>query len=244
MSSASSADTAGGSSDPAGVHATTVPGDAIRVACLGDSNTVGGGLGKTGAYPAQLQSMLDASSGRGMFSVKGFGVNGATAADTQGKKCYWKQERFKDACEFQAHIYVMMLGTNDAWHRTGEPGKVAEGIQYGILSILESFGPLVTATELPGTAKDISRLLIVLPPGAKAGRLVENLSAIVHPSLRQFVQSWRQTSAPVPESLKPVLVEPSLPVESAYRPDMVHLTRAGAEAVAAAIAKKIKDSDG
>ena len=38
--------------------------------------------------------------------MKAFGVNGAVAADTEGKKCYRKQQRYKDAIAFEAQIHV------------------------------------------------------------------------------------------------------------------------------------------
>ncbi|CAK0826697.1 unnamed protein product, partial [Prorocentrum cordatum] len=89
------------------------------------------------AYPAQLQRLLEQSAGPGACRVRSFGLGGATAAATPGKKCYAASQRCADAVGSAAHTYVVMLGTNDAWHRSGEPERVPEGI----LALLELLRP-------------------------------------------------------------------------------------------------------
>lgn len=88
-----------------------------RVACLGDSNTVGS------SWTARLQELLDAR-GAGSFRVKAFGVNGAVAADTEGKKCYRKQQRYKDALAFEAQVHV------DSWRDIDENSH--ESPRFGV----------------------------------------------------------------------------------------------------------------
>ncbi|CAE7668952.1 axeA1 [Symbiodinium sp. CCMP2456] len=201
--------------------------DPVRVACLGDSNTVGGGLGKTGAYPAQLQRQLDERAGAGAFLVKPFGVNGAVAVDTPGKKCYASQQRCKDAVGFSPHIIVVMLGTNDAWHRAGEPQKIGESM----MTLLDSLGKVKTA--MPSSRK-CRPFFLVLPPGAKAGRLRENLAKHVHPELRRVAETRVDTT------LVDICLQPS-----GYRADAVHLSKDGAIEVARAVATSIlKDGGG
>ncbi|MCL5877128.1 MAG: GDSL-type esterase/lipase family protein [Candidatus Bathyarchaeota archaeon] len=73
----------------------------IRVACVGDSITVGG-------YPLYLQDML----GFG-YQIKNFGVCGATVSQNSTIP-YMNQPEFKKALEFDPDIVVVMLGTNDA----------------------------------------------------------------------------------------------------------------------------------
>ncbi|CAL1163761.1 unnamed protein product [Cladocopium goreaui] len=188
-----------------------------RVACLGDSNTVGGGL-RSESYPAQLQRRLDQEAGPGAFLVKSFGVNGAVAAKTPGKKCYMEQTRYTAATDFQAHVHVVMLGTNDAWHRNGEPKKVAEAIASLVADLRRRHG----------VAKSV---VIVQPPGVKAGRLSDNLTQHVHPQLRQRVRSMASS----------ILLElpPSLSDARGYKADLVHLSEKGASEIAACVASAI-----
>eukprot|EP00928_Gymnodinium_smaydae_P084073 TRINITY_DN67319_c0_g1_i1.p1 TRINITY_DN67319_c0_g1~~TRINITY_DN67319_c0_g1_i1.p1 ORF type:complete len:227 (-),score=16.00 TRINITY_DN67319_c0_g1_i1:139-819(-) len=216
--------------------ASAISSSPVRIACLGDSNTVGGGLGRLHAYPALLQKHLDLLIGAGVFEVKGFGVNGATAANTSGKKCYMKQTRFIDAQAFQAHICVIMLGTNDAWHLQGEPDKVSSGI----LALIERLrGDL--ADDI-GTTSLYPQFILVLPPGEKPGRLRENLRNVVHPALRALAKTFQQPTQLKRREhyFKVVLVEPPLDVPKSYRADLVHLSSQGAEATAHCISSAIQ----
>ncbi|CAE7258457.1 axeA1 [Symbiodinium natans] len=192
----------------------------VRIACLGDSNTVGGGLGKTGSYPAQLQRHLNEEAGMGTFVVKPFGVNGAVAVATPGKKCYEHQQRCADAAAFAPHIFVVMLGTNDAWHRAGEPQKVGDSIMALLDRLEKARSPLPLNRRCP--------FFLVLPPGAKDGRLRDNLAQHVHPELRRVAKARADTT------LVDVLVS-----SDGYRPDAVHLSKQGAGQVASSVATAI-----
>ena len=85
-------------------------------------------MGRSAAYPAQLQRVLDDAAGPGVFQVRGFGKSGAMAAAAERKKHYADTTQCDAAVAFQAHAYVMMLGTNDAWHRGGMPMRAAEAV--------------------------------------------------------------------------------------------------------------------
>ena len=65
-------------------------GEAVRVACVGDSITYGSGIPdrEHNSYPAQLQKLL----GDG-YEVRNFGVSGATLLKN-GDKPYWKEKAF------------------------------------------------------------------------------------------------------------------------------------------------------
>ncbi len=81
----------------------------IRVACVGDSITAGSGIqGAENSYPGQLGSML----GEEEWTVKNFGVSGATMMDS-GDKPYRMQPVFKAALEMDPDVVVIKLGTND-----------------------------------------------------------------------------------------------------------------------------------
>lgn len=79
----------------------------VRVACVGDSITVGVGAEPGKSYPSQLQALL----GKGWI-VKNFGASGRTLL-RNGDHPYWEEKVFHDAQEFRPDVVVIMLGTND-----------------------------------------------------------------------------------------------------------------------------------
>ena len=85
-------------------------GDAVRIACVGDSITYGAGIPdrEHNSYPAQLQKLL----GDG-YAVRNFGVSGATLLKN-GDKPYGKEKAFEEAREFNPNVVIIKLGTNDS----------------------------------------------------------------------------------------------------------------------------------
>ncbi len=81
---------------------TTVLGDPIRVACIGDSITEGSG------YPSMLHQLLGSN-----YTVANFGVSGSTVT-SQSIRPYMDQVAFQEAIDYHPDIVVIMLGTNDA----------------------------------------------------------------------------------------------------------------------------------
>ncbi len=82
---------------------------AIRVACVGNSITIGYGLPDPNtAYPQQLGRLLGSG-----YDVKNFGVSGRTMLK-KGDYPYWKEEFFKEALAFKPQIVTICLGTNDS----------------------------------------------------------------------------------------------------------------------------------
>ncbi|MGN6368869.1 MAG: GDSL-type esterase/lipase family protein [Phycisphaerae bacterium] len=79
----------------------------IRLACVGDSITLGAGLSEN-TYPEQLQRMLGSK-----YEVRNFGVSGATLL-TAGDKPYVRQELYRQSLSFEPDVVVIMLGTNDS----------------------------------------------------------------------------------------------------------------------------------
>lgn len=79
----------------------------IKVACIGDSITNGGGKDQSSFYPTQLDSIL----GEG-YQVLNFGESGATM-QTDGNKPFWHQKDFHNVFAYTPDIAVIMLGTND-----------------------------------------------------------------------------------------------------------------------------------
>ena len=83
--------------------------ETIRVACVGDSITYGAGIKdrKNHNYPLVLGKSLGEK-----FEVRNFGVSGATMLK-KGDFSYWDRPAFKQATEFNPHVVIIKLGTND-----------------------------------------------------------------------------------------------------------------------------------
>lgn len=80
----------------------------IRVACVGDSITHGGGVSSKTSYPAQLGTSLGQH-----WKVENFGVSGATLMKS-GDLPYRNQDRYAAALAFKPDVVVIKLGTNDS----------------------------------------------------------------------------------------------------------------------------------
>ena len=86
----------------------------VRVACVGNSVTYGYGLAnrERDAYPVRLQTMLDATYGKGRFEVANFGHSGATLL-FKGHRPYINLPEFRQALDFKPDWVVIHLGLND-----------------------------------------------------------------------------------------------------------------------------------
>jgi len=126
-------------------------GKPIKVACVGDSITLGYGGSKGADYPSVLQGLL----GDG-YEVKNFGYNGATMQKA-GTKPYWNTKEWGQALNSNADIVVIMLGTNDAkpinWKHDGVTGpKFFEADYKDMISQLrklKTYPALYTAIPPP-----------------------------------------------------------------------------------------------
>ena len=78
----------------------------IRIACIGNSITWGG-LGDL-SYPQQLQKKLGSN-----YDVRNYGVSGRTLLKN-GDFPYWKEPEYLAARNFDPHIIIIKLGTNDS----------------------------------------------------------------------------------------------------------------------------------
>jgi acyl-CoA thioesterase-1 len=75
---------------------------AIRVACVGDSITLGFG------YPDDLWMLMGAN-----YTVSNFGAGAATVS-LSSRTSYMNQSAFQEAKQFQPNMVIIMLGANDA----------------------------------------------------------------------------------------------------------------------------------
>lgn len=90
---------------------------AIRVACLGDSITLGIWFPKEQSYPGRLQKLLGSG-----YVVGNFGRGFASLMPPKAEYFveYENTTEFQDALEFRPNIVVLMLGTNDVSTGNGE----------------------------------------------------------------------------------------------------------------------------
>lgn len=187
----------------------------IKVACLGDSNTTGSGLGRD-SYPKLLQAtcLTDATRQKWKLCslppvvVRGFGRSGATAGP--GNIQYHKQKQFSAALKWQAQIYVIMLGTNDAHQAKGNPDTVESALQA-----------LVEKIKIKAAS---SQIILVLPPGANSERCIKRMNTIVHPGIRRLGKRLKLT---VVDALFN-----SGQWDRHLRHDNIHLTKSGANRLA------------
>ncbi|MEM6799416.1 MAG: GDSL-type esterase/lipase family protein [Planctomycetota bacterium] len=86
--------------------------NAIRVACVGGSITLGLGLKnrREQCYPAVLGRLLGDRA-----HVRNFGYSGA-AVGRQTNEPYWTTPSFTAVTRFEPQIIILALGTNDAQH--------------------------------------------------------------------------------------------------------------------------------
>ncbi|MGA8530243.1 MAG: arylesterase [Acidobacteriaceae bacterium] len=84
-------------------HAVPAPRPALIIDCFGDSITAGHGIDPAHAYPADLQSLLDA---RGYhYKVVNSGISGNTSKDGV--------ERLKDVLQLHPAVTIVEFGGND-----------------------------------------------------------------------------------------------------------------------------------
>jgi lysophospholipase L1-like esterase len=136
------------SHDPVGVAVT-------RVACVGDSITVGvGTTGDGNAYPAVLGRLLGAG-----WEVKNFGSSGRTLmrAPGRGHEAYWDTPSFIASRAYAPDVVVIMLGTNDAKAPNWRGG--ANAYELDGRALLAAYATSAARAQPP-------RLFLALPPPA------------------------------------------------------------------------------
>ena len=187
----------------------------VRVACVGDSITLGTGLKDKAveAYPARLGRMLGAK-----WDVRNFGVDGATML-TNGPWPYVKQPAYQKALKFNPHIVIILLGTNDAAPQNRKfKGEFAADTEAMIARF--------AALPVP------PRIFIAYPPP-----VIEKGFGVKDPGVKDFQPVLKavaeQTGARLIDLHAPLAGKPEL------FSDGVHPNAAGAEVIAGAVYKAL-----
>jgi lysophospholipase L1-like esterase len=98
----------------------------MRVACIGDSITLGVGVKdqKHNSYPAQLAALLGER-----WEVRNFGVSGTTMMK-KGDRPYVERPQYRTALDYKPDIVVIALGTNDSKPQNHETNPDDFGPSY------------------------------------------------------------------------------------------------------------------
>ncbi|MBK1826903.1 GDSL-type esterase/lipase family protein [Haloferula rosea] len=197
----------------------TAPGRRIRVACIGDSITYGAGLADpaTEAYPARLAGILgEAHEVRG-FGKSGFGIH-------RPEKKYDRTREYLDALSYAPDIVICNLGINDItqWGTYQKEDMIRE-----YRKLIDAFASLPTRPYIIQWSP-----LAPLFPGQRfhadpnVDTLNEWLSAAV-----------AHTGVDTIDMFTPLKDHPK------WFPDHIHPNAEGSEAIARAVALKLKQLD-
>lgn len=190
----------------------------VRVACVGDSITVGVGTANPNveSYPAQLGKLLGDK-----YEVRNFGHSGATALKASSPKSYFEQPEFHAATDFQPKVVIFMLGTNDA-----DPPLWADQKQH----FKGDYGALVAHFAGLGSKPMV---YLCLPVPIRPG------------DFNDRVRYLRDEVSPI---IREIAIERNLPLIDLYKPlenklellpDEVHPNAAGAAIIAETVYKTL-----
>ena len=190
----------------------------IRVACVGDSITVGVGAGKGKGWPMQLQELLGDK-----FEVKGYAKSGTTLS-TKGDSPYVTKGPWQDAQNFNAQIVIIKLGTNDT-----KPKNITQ---------VESFVPDLTAmVDTLNGLKTKSKIFLCLPcyvpPPGNFGINEESLVSGIIPAINKVAAD---------KKLPIIDVHAATKDHPEVFPDRVHPNDAGAEIIAKTVYAAIQEA--
>lgn len=190
----------------------------LRVACVGDSITLGGGAtgrdGTDNSYPAQLAGLL----GDG-YSVRNFGVGGTTLL-ASGDQPWRKTPQLAAARAFAPDVVVILLGTNDT-----KPQNWAKRADFpaDYRALIAEFSALPSAP----------RIILCSPIPAFPGKWGID-GGRIRDGVVPLVQSLaKELSLPLVD-LHSLFAE-----QSALVPDSVHPNAAGYGLIAKAIAAEV-----
>jgi alpha-L-fucosidase 2 len=190
----------------------------VRIACLGDSITEGGGttIQSRYAWPVVLDSILGSG-----YSVLNCGRSGATMLK-KSKLPIWDCNEFSNLFAFEPDIVLIKLGTNDS--------KSVNWIREDFIADYQSM--IDTLKTLPGKPK----LIICLPvPAYSDGWGISDsvIREAIIPSLTGLAEQ---------NQLQTIDMYSSLSGKPEFFPDGIHPNNNGARAIAetaaAAILKK------
>lgn len=205
-----------------------VPEGALRIACVGDSNTFGYGVRNPNrdSYPAQLQTWLGEGAAERQIAVRNYGVNGA-AVQVLSDLPYREVSAFRKSVDFAPDIVLIMLGTNDT--------KVNNWIT--VETFIADYRALVASYQaLPSQPT----VYVLTPPAAFASKgnsalNFQMLSEVLDEITAAIRQMAAEDGVPLIDIRAATDGHPELLPE-----DGIHLDQGGAAVVARAVAAALR----
>ena len=207
------------------LHSLATGAPTLRIACLGDSNTSGYNLSKSDvgdserlSYPTVLHRLLQERYGaRYAIRVGHFGRCGATLVPGTLEYTSLKR-RFPEAIRYEAHVAVLMFGTNDAVTGTS---------MITFRACLLAFVQYIHSTLRPHQAFLKAPIILVYPPGQK-----HNVKTLVHPEVRAVAEQANCLG------IQCLLAKPQFS-HDCFQDDVVHLTVRGCKILAEVVAQLV-----
>jgi acyl-CoA thioesterase-1 len=194
-----------------GVAAEPATAARIKVACVGDSITLGNSKAPETAYPAQLQGLLG-----DRYQVENYGVGGRTLLRKKDPLALGR------ALKAQPDVVVIMLGTNDARQATWD--------QLGGEFVGDYVGVVKAFQDLPGKPVVLAALPVPAFPG-QWGISQTVITGQVIPAIRTAAE---QAGIPLIDTHTPLLGSKAL------FPDQVHPNPAGNQIIAETVAQAVR----
>ena len=196
----------------------------IKIACVGDSITYGHGIANwpKNNYPAQLQEFLGDE-----YHVSNFGHSGKTLSDN-GDQPYTESEQYSLSQSYGADVLIIMLGTNDS---KPENWKNAD-------TFIKEYEKLVNKYK---ESNPDARIILCTP--AKAfypdGKSEGKTNFDIQPSIVEQIRREIRSFA-LMQGYDCIDIYALTENHPEWFKDNVHPSKEGANAIAQAIAEKIK----
>jgi len=188
----------------------------IKVACVGNSITQGPGREHPESYPFQMQAILGKD-----YEVKNFGVSGRTLLK-KGDFPYWNEPQYQEVKEFQPHILIIKLGTNDSKPQNWDH---KEDFKKDYLELIAS-----TKASMPSNGK----VYICIPVPVTKDNFGIRESVMVNETQPLLLEISKESGASIIDLYTPLKDRADL------LPDGVHPNREGLGIMAREVAKAIK----
>lgn len=189
----------------------------IRVACIGNSITVGGGIQdrEHDSYPAQLQKILGQT-----YEVHNFGVSARTLL-FKGDHPYVEEKAYQESLLLKPNIVIIELGTNDSKPHNWKYGN---DLEMNLITLVNSYKELDSKTEIY-----LCRPLPAFEIRYGINEIV--LQKEIYPIMKN-----------VAKRLKCKIIDLYTPLSKKEYlfPDKIHPNIEGAKIIAETVAKKIK----
>eukprot|EP00123_Amoebidium_parasiticum_P022798 comp9531_c0_seq1/m.4560 comp9531_c0_seq1/g.4560 ORF comp9531_c0_seq1/g.4560 comp9531_c0_seq1/m.4560 type:complete len:290 (-) comp9531_c0_seq1:439-1308(-) len=231
----------------------------LRIACLGDSLTYGNGMHlanangtgpmpNRGNYPMMMEKNLKriVKAKMGLeLKVGNFGLKSATAmklrsfprGGDRAQVSYWDSAQFVAAKEFNPHLVIILLGTNDA--------KIKTWTDKARQFFSADYRDLISEFSKP-TNPSLRKMLLALPPTAHSDKFYVkdvDLQSVVRPMIEKIATDLGLDTI----DMRAVLAAKSVEAEQEESfcmgevGDGVHPCARGAAKMAAAASKAVRD---